>query len=137
MKKTRKEARAAGDLFYHGRAHKCGRTKRYVSDSSCVRCTDARARKVAPQYAARLAQWGKDTGAAKARAEVRRAIKRGNIPSLKDRKTKCTDCGLVATEYDHRDYNRRLDVAPVCRSCNLLRGPAISMTAENKRRVSA
>lgn len=37
----------------------------------------------------------------------------------------CADCGTQATEYDHRDYNRPLEVDPVCRRCNLNRGPAI------------
>lgn len=37
----------------------------------------------------------------------------------------CTDCGCAATEYDHRDYGRPLDVVPVCRRCNALRGKAI------------
>jgi len=38
----------------------------------------------------------------------------------------CADCGKPATEYDHRDYNKPLDVAPVCRGCNRRRGYAIS-----------
>lgn len=37
----------------------------------------------------------------------------------------CVDCGGQATEYDHRDYMRPLDVDPVCRRCNRLRGPAL------------
>lgn len=36
----------------------------------------------------------------------------------------CTDCDKQATEYDHRDYNRPLDVQPVCRGCNRRRGSA-------------
>lgn len=35
----------------------------------------------------------------------------------------CADCGKPAQEYDHRDYAKPLDVDPVCRSCNILRGP--------------
>lgn len=38
---------------------------------------------------------------------------------------RCVDCGVPAVEYDHRDYNYPLKVEPVCRSCNLKRGPAI------------
>ena len=38
---------------------------------------------------------------------------------------KCVDCGAPACQYDHRDYGKPLDVDPVCRSCNLKRGPAI------------
>ena len=34
----------------------------------------------------------------------------------------CADCGVYATEYDHRDYNKPVDVTPVCHKCNLRRG---------------
>jgi len=37
---------------------------------------------------------------------------------------KCTDCDKPATCYDHRDYDKPLDVAPVCNRCNTKRGPA-------------
>ena len=39
----------------------------------------------------------------------------------------CVDCGDQALDYDHRDYNKPLDVQPVCRRCNKLRGPAIPL----------
>lgn len=38
----------------------------------------------------------------------------------------CVDCGRPATEYDHRDYDEPLQVDPVCRRCNVRRGPAIN-----------
>lgn len=38
----------------------------------------------------------------------------------------CEDCGGRASQYDHRDYSKPLEVAPVCRRCNLARGPAIN-----------
>src|SRR6267154_4067843 len=41
----------------------------------------------------------------------------------------CVDCGKPASEYDHRDYHKPLDVVPVCRSCNYMRGPAIQLKA--------
>ena len=49
------------------------------------------------------------------------AIKNGKLkhPTL----LKCVDCGKPATEYDHRDYSKPLNVDPVCHSCNLKRGP--------------
>jgi hypothetical protein len=60
----------------------------------------------------------------KAHQLVARAIKDG---ALQRPETKpCTDCGGRATEYDHRDYSKPLDVQPVCRGCNARRGPAIS-----------
>lgn len=38
----------------------------------------------------------------------------------------CVDCGRRASQYDHRDYSKPLEVAPVCRRCNLARGPAFT-----------
>jgi len=30
----------------------------------------------------------------------------------------CVDCGANAVCYDHRDWQKPLEVVPVCRSCN-------------------
>ena len=57
-----------------------------------------------------------------ARNALKRAIMKGLIPRLEGQ-FRCVDCGDVATEYDHRDYSKPLDVDPVCRSCNRRRGP--------------
>lgn len=65
-----------------------------------------------------------------AHAAVCRAIKRGVLPSLKGGDYQCTDCARPASEYDHRDYGRPLDVEPVCKSCNKLRGTAVWPTAD-------
>ena len=54
---------------------------------------------------------------------VARAIREGKLPRL-DGTIRCVDCGQMATQYDHREYARPLDVVPVCRSCNIRRGPA-------------
>lgn len=49
--------------------------------------------------------------------------------AIRDRRLKapifcrCADCGKQAKEYDHRDYRKPLDVAPVCLHCNRKRGP--------------
>lgn len=67
--------------------------------------------------------WGDRTGASKATAAVREAVRRGQL--AKARQCACADCGSKATDYDHRDYNKPLEVQPVCRSCNKKRGPAI------------
>src|SRR3954470_13878323 len=56
---------------------------------------------------------------------VGKAIRKGELPHPTTRP--CADCGGQAQIYDHRDYNRPLDVAPVCRSCNSSRGPAIPL----------
>lgn len=58
-----------------------------------------------------------------ARAAVAQAIRDGKLPRL-DGTIQCVDCGKPAKNYDHREYARPLDVQPVCRSCNLKRGPA-------------
>jgi hypothetical protein len=65
----------------------------------------------------------RDAIAAPARAAVGKAIRDGKLPRL-DGSVPCMDCGKPAKDYDHREYARPLDVEPVCRSCNLNRGPA-------------
>lgn len=63
---------------------------------------------------------------APAHRAVRMAIKKGWLPPLSG-SIKCVDCGDPATIYDHRSYIRPLDVEPVCRQCNMYRGPAIEV----------
>ena len=50
------------------------------------------------------------------------AVQRGDLPRVDT--LICTDCDKQATDYDHRDYNKPLEVDPVCRGCNGRRGPA-------------
>ncbi len=64
-------------------------------------------------------------GCAAAIAAVGRAVRKGLLKPAKE--CTCVDCGKQARDYDHRDYNKPLDVVPVCRSCNQLRGPAIPL----------
>jgi hypothetical protein len=54
---------------------------------------------------------------------VQAAVQAGKLPKI-NKETKCADCGGSATQYDHRDYYKKLEVDPVCRSCNFKRGPA-------------
>lgn len=56
--------------------------------------------------------------------EIATAIRKGKLarPHL----FPCADCGGKAIEYDHRDYSKPLEVAPVCRRCNLARGSALN-----------
>lgn len=63
-------------------------------------------------------------------AAVNRAVKAGVLPDLSCGEYACSDCGGVASEYDHRDYARPLDVDPVCRSCNCKRGAAVYPSAD-------
>ena len=53
---------------------------------------------------------------------VAMAIRKGTLEPAS--KFRCVDCGDKASDYDHRDYRKPLEVVPVCRSCNLLRGSA-------------
>lgn len=62
-------------------------------------------------------------GAKRAWRHVYKAIKAGKLPAI-DENTLCVDCGGIAKQYDHRDYNKTLDVEPVCYSCNRKRGHA-------------
>lgn len=53
---------------------------------------------------------------------VSRMISSNEIP--KASALKCVDCGKDAFDYDHRYYQEPANVVPVCRSCNIKRGPA-------------
>ena len=64
-------------------------------------------------------------GAREAYRAIARARANGLLPAAKE--FQCVDCGKQALDWDHRDYNKPLDVEPVCRSCNKLRGPAIPL----------
>ena len=68
-------------------------------------------------------------GGFKAHRQVKKAITSGILVSVKE--LKCLDCGNQAEIYDHKDYNKPLEVEPVCRSCNRIRGSAIPLTKEN------
>jgi len=86
---------------------------RYHSAKHCWSCTDSH---------------GIVNGARKAIAAVQKAVKKGLLPSVKT--LNCVDCGKQGEVYDHRDYNKPLDVVPVCRSCNYYRGSAIPVKKE-------
>ena len=81
---------------------------RYHSAKHCWVCTDSH---------------GIVNGARKAISAVAKAVRKGILPSVKT--LTCVDCGRPGECYDHRDYNKPLDVVPVCRKCNFRRGAAI------------
>lgn len=54
---------------------------------------------------------------------VAKAIRKGLLPKL-DGSVMCVDCGKPAQVYDHREYAKPLEVDPVCKRCNVRRGPA-------------
>jgi hypothetical protein len=53
-------------------------------------------------------------------ALVRMAVQSGILPVVTT--LRCADCGVPATEYDHRDFTKPLKVDPVCHPCNIKRG---------------
>lgn len=65
---------------------------------------------------------------------VSRAVRAGLLADLKKVGLPCTDCYRLADRYDHRDYTRPLEVAPVCHRCNAKRGPAKN---DLRKRVAA
>ena len=69
----------------------------------------------------------------KAHNAVAKAKKQGLLPAL-DGSVSCTDCGGVATCYDHRDYRDPLAVQPVCRRCNVRRGSASGLEHLSRRK---
>ncbi len=61
----------------------------------------------------------------KAIRAVTKAVRDGDLPSIGTQI--CVDCGKPAQHYDHRDYDKPLEVEPVCVKCNFARGPAKGM----------
>lgn len=53
--------------------------------------------------------------------DVARHIKHGHMKPA--RTHQCVDCGAPAKTYDHREYLKPLQVDPVCKRCNFVRGP--------------
>jgi len=51
------------------------------------------------------------------------AVKLGKLPKATE--LTCVDCGKPATQYEHRDYTKPLEIDPVCRKCNHRRGLAV------------
>ena len=52
---------------------------------------------------------------ARIRVKVHIAIKEGLLPPL----DKCSNCSSLANVYHHHDYNKPLDVTPLCRRCHI------------------
>lgn len=63
------------------------------------------------------------SGAQLVQGQVAKARRHGLLAD--PRTLPCTDCRGAATEYDHRDYNKPLQVEAVCRGCNARRGRAV------------
>ena len=64
-------------------------------------------------------------GSRKAKGRVRYAEEIGILPKLSVIVVTCFYCQLRrATQWEHRDYNKPLEVMPCCRICNQKLGPA-------------
>lgn len=55
---------------------------------------------------------------ARAKDLVHQAVGRGELARLPDPAILCVECGDAAVYYDHRDYEKPLNVRPVCSKCN-------------------
>lgn len=98
-----------------------GVLQRHLRLNTCVRC----GRDFVRHPQATMCASCRDSYLADARramVAVARAVKEGTLPKLTG-DVPCVDCGQPAWHYDHRDYALPLDVVPVCRRCNRLRGP--------------
>lgn len=98
-----------------GKCVTCGAEARFYDFAGeCKACKTARVRRYRP-----LAQ--------KAHRLVRDARLAGQLQAL-DGRVLCVDCKCEpAAVYDHRSYAKPLEVDPVCRPCNVKRGPAIEV----------
>lgn len=92
---------------------RCGHEWRVRIDTASKQCPGCRS-----------SRWHIPTGRTDAITRVAVAIRKGKLRRL-DGTVPCVDCGKPATEYDHRDYAKPLEVEAVCSSCNSKRGPAI------------
>lgn len=57
----------------------------------------------------------------KAKNKVTVAVRNKKLPKISS--LFCVDCNRTAEVYDHRDYDKPLEVDPVCKRCNYKRGP--------------
>jgi hypothetical protein len=88
----------------------------------CVRCTQPFKREPQSKYCWPCNDKTRIEQSIAYRA-VRKAIRQGDLAGIDTQY--CVDCGAFAELYDHRSYLRPTEVEPVCRRCNILRGPAL------------
>lgn len=113
-----------------------GKVDRTPAPTNCEICNASLAgRKGAPKYCVDCAPQAyvlnrrnrpKNTDNDTSRKVTKYAVKVGFLPPPTE--FDCQDCGRVKAEcYDHRDYNKPLDVDPVCLRCNSSRGRGIPL----------
>lgn len=66
---------------------------------------------------------------------VNKAVKEGKLKNLKTEYVKCVECGHRAEMYDHRDYNKPLQVEPICNACNVSRGTIAPLLPQDKSAI--
>jgi hypothetical protein len=120
-------ARAKGSLV-RCRCCVCGKVELARGASHRCRCEECRTQ--GRRLPTQEDRW---LGNGHAQMLVARAVREGQLRPARD--LTCVDCGGAAIEYEHRDYNRPLDVEPICRGCNLRRGPAIPLTGSVERLI--
>lgn len=95
--------------------------RRHTPHASCPICGGER-----HPYSTRRHCLDCDTAVTRVRQEaikvIANATRKREMPKAKE--LACVDCGKPAYDYDHREYSKPLNVVPVCRACNLRRGPA-------------
>lgn len=114
-----------------GVCHRCSRAQKdaAIGDRYCALCTAVIATdRRASSYCSWACVMQATSIASKASTVLRNAINKGKAPAMAP-ETLCVDCGAKATDFDHRDYTKPLDVEPVCRACNIRRGPALKFFA--------
>ena len=103
-----------------------GRRPRFLNSPFCVSCGGDISRRDTMAILCWPCINGSMPLRRRAAKAVRDAILSGKLAPVSTRL--CVDCCAPAQVYDHRDYARPLEVAPVCFSCNVRRGPADSLT---------
>ncbi len=106
----------------------CGAIEASRGGSNNFRCTPCKAAGAPLPSGRRNIGW---TGGPAAGSAARAAVRDGLLRPIAERR--CIDCGAQAEHYDHRDYNKPLQVDPTCRRCNLRRGPAIPLRGAVER----
>lgn len=77
----------------------------------------------------------RNSSARNAALVISREIYKDRLPRLSQVEVACVDCGKRAKHYDRRDYNKPLEVQPVCQPCNCKRGKAVYV-CESERNAS-
>ncbi len=89
----------------------------------CIRCDEQFQRRTNERMCEDCGMVSTDSDEIRAiaRRAVGNAIRQGVIPRANT--LTCVDCGKPAFCYDHRRYDEPLNVDPVCKSCDIKRGP--------------